>query len=568
MTLRHARRSWVFGWFVLAALLALPVRAADPAPATQEAPALTAPADQNKPADPPAKTSAPESDDKAAPETSPADDPAVKSDASLDPAEHDRQTLELLKVFVDSLDQIERNYVKPIDRRELMEAAINGMLEKLDPYSSYIAPNHVERFRTAVESQFGGIGIQVNMESGVLKIVTPLVGTPAYRAGLMAGDTIVEIEGKPVAGINLDEAVRRMKGPVGTKVTVTVQHPGKADKQTVTLTREIIHVETVLGDRRTKEDQWDFMYDREKRIGYIRVTSFGRDTVRDLRRALDQLQKDKVRGLVLDLRFNPGGLLTSAIETCDLFIDKGRIVSTKGRNVKERAWEARAEGTYGGFPMAILVNHYSASASEIVSACLQDHGRAIVVGERSWGKGSVQNVIDLEDGKSVLKLTTASYWRPNGKNIHRFPDAKDEDDWGVRPDKNYEVALTPDEVRQMVEQRRERDIVQPHEIQDQPKGVPSEKVAVQPAKIDVPAKDKPTTDVKPDPPKEEKPAVTKPQSKVDSPEAKPGQPAEAKETPAEKPKEASAPPQEKTPFVDKQLQRALEYLNVELAKAS
>lgn len=564
----HARSGWTFGWFLLGALLALPGRAADPAPAKDAAPTRTVPAEESKPAPAPAE--------KSAPEVSPSDQPAIKSDAVADPAEHDRQTLELLKIFVDSLDQIERNYVKPIDRRELMEAAINGMLEKLDPYSSYIAPDHVERFRTAVESQFGGIGIQVNMEQGVLKIVTPLVGTPAYRAGLMAGDTILEIEGKPVAGIHLDEAVRRMKGPVGTKVTVTVQHAGKADKQTVTLTREIIHVETVLGDRRTKDDQWDFMYDRPKRIGYIRITSFGRDTVRDLRRALDQLQKEKVRGLVLDLRFNPGGLLTSAIETCDLFIDKGRIVSTKGRNVKERTWEAKAEGTYGGFPMAILVNHYSASASEIVSACLQDHARAIVVGERSWGKGSVQNVIDLEDGKSVLKLTTASYWRPNGKNIHRFPDAKEEDDWGVRPDKSYEVALTPDEVREMVEQRRERDIVQPHEVQDQPERTKPNTVAVQPAATDPSVKDEPKTNVPADPPKDEKPVVTKPQSKADSPEAKPAPPMEAQEPPTEKApaamapteKAKEAPPAAKTPYVDKQFQRALEYLNVELAKAS
>ena len=514
MTHWHARCGWVFGFLMLLVLAVPPVRGAEPEPAKQ------------------------------------------------DDARHDRETLELLKVFVDSLDQIERNYVKPIDRRELMEAAIQGMLEKLDPYSSYITPGQVDRFRSSVESQFGGIGIQVSVEQGVLKIVTPLVGTPAYRAGLMSGDTIVEIEGKPVAGVPLDEAVRRLKGPVGTKVTMTVQHSGKGEKKTVTLTREIVHVETVLGDRRTDKDQWDFMYDRQKRIGYIRVTSFGRDTVRDLRRALEQLQKDKVRGLVLDLRFNPGGLLTSAIETCDLFIDKGRIVSTKGRNVKERVWDAKAEGTFGGFPMAILVNHYSASASEIVSACLQDHQRAVVVGQRSWGKGSVQNVIDLEDCKSVLKLTTASYWRPNGKNIHRFPDAKEGDEWGVRPDKDYEVALTTEEMRQLVDDRRERDIVQPHEAEQKPAATPAE---AGPIKTDSPAK-----------PTDEKPAATKPRNKVDAPEKNPEnkpekntekKPDDAKQADPSPTATGSVPPP-KAPFVDRQLQRALEYLNVEFAKAS
>ncbi|MCE9556903.1 MAG: PDZ domain-containing protein [Planctomycetes bacterium] len=571
MTHWHARCGWVFGSLALLALVAWPLRAVEPEPAKKSVPAAPAPDKDAKPAEklptPDAK-SAPTSEPakEAAPAAGPDDDAEEENSKAPNDVNHDRETLELLKVFVDSLDQIERNYVKPIDRRELMEAAIQGMLDKLDPYSSYITPGQVDRFRSSVESQFGGIGIQVSMEQGVLKIITPLVGTPAYRAGLMSGDTIIDIEGKPVAGVPLDEAVRRLKGPVGTKVSLTVLHAGKGGKQTVTLTREIVHVETVMGDRRTDKDQWDFMYDREKRIGYIRVTSFGRDTVRDLRRALEQLQKDKVRGLVLDLRFNPGGLLTSAIETCDLFIDKGRIVSTKGRNVKERVWDAKAEGTFGGFPMAILVNHYSASASEIVSACLQDHQRAMVVGERSWGKGSVQNVIDLEDGKSVLKLTTASYWRPNGKNIHRFPDAKEGDEWGVRPDKEYEVALTTEEMRQLVDDRRERDIVLPHEAVEKPAAT-----SVEPAKEEKGAK-----------PTDEKPAATRPQSKVDAPEKitekKAEKDTEKKNDAEKKPDDAkqadpttkakaSVPPP-KAPYVDRQLQRALEYLNVEFAKAS
>ena len=210
----------------------------------------------------------------------------------------------------------------------------------------------------------------------------------------------------------------------------------------MTITREWVHVETVLGDRRKSDDSWDFMLDHDKHIGYIRLTAFSRDTAQDLKKALVELRKEGLKGLILDLRFNPGGLLNSAIEVSDLFIAKGRIVSTKGRNTPERVWDAQKEGTFEGFPMAVLVNHYSASASEIVSACLQDHKRAAVIGERTWGKGSVQNVIELEGGKSALKLTTASYHRPSGKNIHRFPDAKETDEWGVMPDAGYEVRLS------------------------------------------------------------------------------------------------------------------------------
>src|SRR5262249_35835966 len=229
--------------------------------------------------------------------------------------------------------------------------------------------------------------------------------------------------------------------------------------ETFTLDREIVHVDTVMGDTRKPDDSWNFMLDPEKRIGYIRLASFSRDTVGDLRKALEELQRLKMRGLVLDLRFNTGGLLTSAVEVCNMFISEGRIVSTKGRNTQEKVWDAVKGGQFEGFPIAILVNHYSASASEIVSACLQDHHRAIVVGDRTWGKGSVQNVIELEDGKSALKLTTATYTRPNGHNIHRFPDAKDSDEWGVKPDPGMEVRLDDAEMNMLLADRYQRDMV-------------------------------------------------------------------------------------------------------------
>ncbi len=369
------------------------------------------------------------------------------------------EDFELFRALADTLDQIERNYVQPISRRELMEAAISGMLGKLDPHSSYIPPDDIANFRTSVESQFAGIGIQLGVDDGRLRIVSPLYGTPAYRAGLRAGDHIVSIDGQPAEKMKLDDAVKALKGEPGSSVTVGVARAGSREPIVRKLTREMVHVETVLGERRGSDDRWDFMLDPEQRIGYIRVSSFSRDTARDLRQALDRLTEAKLRGLVLDLRFNPGGLLSSAIEVADMFVADGRIVSTQGRNVPEHVWDAERPGTYEGFPMVVLVNRFSASASEIVAACLQDHKRAVIVGERTWGKGSVQNVIELEEGKSALKLTTSSYQRPSGKNIHRFPDAKDTDDWGVRPDDGYDLRLGDRDMANLFDDRQRRDVL-------------------------------------------------------------------------------------------------------------
>jgi len=238
-----------------------------------------------------------------------------------------------------------------------------------------------------------------------------------------------------------------------------VLHPGETEPVPVNLTREVVHIETVLGDHRGKDDRWEFMLDGDDNIGYIRITSFSRDTTRDLRHALRTLTKRGLKGLVLDLRFNPGGLLSEAINCCDLFISEGTIVSIQGRNVDEHVWKANAAGTFEGFPIAVLVNHYSASASEILSACLQDHNRGIIVGERTWGKGSVQNVVELEGGRSALKLTTASYLRPSGKNIHRFPDSTDDDDWGVLPNNGFEVDISRRELEHLYRRSQQREVL-------------------------------------------------------------------------------------------------------------
>jgi len=406
---------------------------------------------------------------------SPVKPPATDSAATAKTAKERDETYELYKAFADSLDQIERNYVKEVDRRALMEAAIRGMVGKLDPYSNYIGPDEFGSFKTNVESQFGGIGIQVSVDDGVLRVLSPLVGSPAYRAGIQSGDRITHIEGNAVKGITIDEAVKRLKGEAGTGVTITVQHAGKSDPEQITLKREIIHVATILGDVHKPNDDWEFMLDADKKIGFIRISAFSRETTAELSKALGELKERQFRGLIIDLRNNPGGLLTAAIEISDLFVADGRIVSTQGRNTPERVWDAKKEGTFAGFPIAILVNRYSASASEILAACLQDHKLAVVIGERTWGKGSVQNVIELEDGKSALKLTTAGYLRPNGHNIHRFPDAKETDEWGVKPNDGYEVKFSEQEFTDFINDRRKRDYLASKTASDEAAAAATEK---------------------------------------------------------------------------------------------
>lgn len=388
----------------------------------------------------------------------------------------DEEYLRLFKLLADTFDQVDRNYVKEVDRRRLMEGAIRGMLAELDPYSGFISPQQLQGFKTGVENEFGGVGVQVSVEKGQLVVISPLVGSPAYRAGLMAGDYILEIDGKTTEGITLDEAIRRMQGKVGDPVIVKFKHRHASAPDSVTLRRELVRLETVLGDVRQPNDHWQWMYEVEQKIGYVRVTAFGRHTADELRKVLQELTQQQLRGLILDLRFNPGGLLSAAIEVSDLFIASGRIVSTEGRNTKPKVWNAHKPGTFEGFPMVVLVNRYSASASEIVAACLQDHERAIIVGERTWGKGSVQHVLELEDGASMLKLTTADYHRPSGKNIHRFPEATEKDDWGVTPNAGFEVSLPAKETAQLVKLRRVKDIVR--KSQDAPQEPPAAEPAI------------------------------------------------------------------------------------------
>jgi len=369
------------------------------------------------------------------------------------------EMMELYGLFVDAVEQVESHYVRPVDRRELLESALKGMLQNLDPHSSFINTSEWRQFKKQIEGRFGGIGIQVGMDPDVnrLKVIAPMVGTPAYQGGILAGDVIMEIDGHSTEGMGPDKAVEVLTGRPGTPVTLTVLHEGEEKTEKITLNRAIIDVPSVLGDSRKPDDRWDFMYDKENKIGYVRISSFIPNTTEELKKALAELKSEGMRGLVLDLRDNPGGLLNAAVEISDLFITDGRIVSTKGRNIAGKNYDGQKEGTYEGFPMVVLVNEHSASAAEIVSACLQDDHRAKVVGQRTYGKGSVQNIIELEDGNSVLKLTVATYQRPSGKNIHRFKNAKDSDEWGVSPDPGLEVKVTGRDYSNWFFGRRDRD---------------------------------------------------------------------------------------------------------------
>ena len=369
--------------------------------------------------------------------------------------------MDLYGLFVDAVEQVEANYVRKVDRKELLQSALRGMLQDLDPHSTYFTESDWKQFRKQIEGSFTGIGvsIEIDPDSGRLKVLAPLPGSPAYAAGVLPGDTILEVDGQSTEGMNRDRAVEVLQGRPGTSVKLSILHPKTEKAEPITVTRAIIELPSVMGDVRKPDDTWDYMIDKDKKIGYIRITNFIQDTPDDLKKALEQLKSEGMRGLILDLRDDPGGLLSAAVEVSDLFVDKGQIVTTKGRNQKDKVYEAQKDGTFEGFPMVVMVNQHSASASEIVAACLQDHKRAVVVGQRSFGKGSVQNILPLDNGQSILKLTVATYWRPSGKNIHRFKNASESDDWGVRPDSGMEVRLNDDEYESMIEYRRHRDMI-------------------------------------------------------------------------------------------------------------
>ncbi|QEG40991.1 S41 family peptidase [Roseimaritima ulvae] len=358
----------------------------------------------------------------------------------------------------DAIDKIEKYYVDPVDHRQLLESAMKGLQTELDEHSQFIPPESFAQFEQSLAQEFAGIGVLVEQPepNTPVRVITPLVGSPALRAGVLPGDRILKVDGEDVSTSTLREVSDRLGGVIGTEVKIVIL---RDDSEHVTLQvmREQIPLDSVLGDYRDEDSQWVYRVRNHPRIAMIRCTSFGEKTAAEMERALRTLDND-FDALILDLRGNPGGLLNAAVAVCDMFIEEGEIVSTRGRDRDHKATSEQATaGTLvePQIPMAILIDGNSASASEIVSSCLQDHQRAAIVGTRSFGKGTVQQVMMLEYGRSAFKLTTARYYRPSGANIHRTPEAKDEDVWGVTPDPGLEVELS-DEDRKAISKRWRR----------------------------------------------------------------------------------------------------------------
>ena len=321
-----------------------------------------------------------------------------------------------IDLFGEVLENIKKEYVDDVDQAKIMDSAINGVLQSLDPYSAYMSPELFKEMQTDTKGEFGGLGIEIGMESGVVKVISPIDDTPAAKAGIKAGDYIVKIGAEQVQGKSLLEAVKLMRGPVGTSIELTIRRKNVKKPLKFTITRKIIEVQSVSSKTLGKE----------KNLGYIRLKSFNENSDKQFLKTVKEFErKTKIKGYVLDLRNNPGGLLAQAINITDFFLNDGEIVSTKGRKISEtRKFYARKGDEIKGKPIVVLINNGSASASEIFAGALKDHKRAIILGENSYGKGSVQSIIPLNNGGG-MRLTISKYYLPSGKSISEV---------GVTPD--------------------------------------------------------------------------------------------------------------------------------------
>ena len=352
---------------------------------------------------------------------------------SLNSAEKD--IYKKIDLFGEVLEKINKEYVDEIDQSESMDSAINGLLQSLDPYSAYMSPEIFNEMQTETSGEFGGLGIEVSMESGVVKVISPIDDTPASRAGIKAGDYIVKIDNTQVQGKSLAEAVDLMRGPVGSGIELTIRRRGEKKALTFNITREIIQIASVKSDL------------LEDNIGYIRLTSFNDNSGKQIEKEIKKLEKNKkVKSYILDLRNNPGGLLSQAIKITDFFLNNGEIVSTKSRKPSEnRRWFAKQGDLTNGKTLIVLINYGSASASEIVAGALKDHKRAILLGENSFGKGSVQSIIPLKND-GAIRLTVAKYYLPSGKSISYVgvsPDidiSEETDDFKIKTDTDNQLS--------------------------------------------------------------------------------------------------------------------------------
>lgn len=362
--------------------------------------------------------------------------------------------------FAEVVSAIERRYIEPVERERLFEAAMAGMFATLDEHSGFIAGVEQDHLNAVLDQEFGGVGLELTDSSDGIVVRKPLARSPAWRAGVSAGDIIESVDGVPTRGLHLDDVVARLRGAPGTVVLVGISTPARHQeavtldpaapppalaRREVRLTRERVETESVLGDRRLSDGSWNWWVEGEAGIALVRITTFGERTAAELREALTAIgsrQDGGLRGVVVDLRGNAGGLLEAATDVCDLFLNTGVIVSTRGGTGALTPIRATPGALLDGIPIVVLVDGLTASAAEIVAACLQDHGRATIVGSRSFGKGTVQSLLPLSDGSATIKLTTAEYLRPSMITIHRDKNDDAAATWGVSPQPEDEITPT------------------------------------------------------------------------------------------------------------------------------